>query len=116
MSLMISAHPLDLVEVPSGLTTSDLLSKLHGRFVRMAGILVASKPVTTKRGDRMRFLTLEDRHGLFEVTLFPAAWRRFGASIGDVGGMMVEGRVEGDWGMPSINASKLIVLEAVKAT
>ncbi|NLI78452.1 MAG: hypothetical protein GX442_18685 [Candidatus Riflebacteria bacterium] len=110
MGLMVSAHPLDLVETPAGVTTSNRLAAGAGKVVRMAGFLIASKPVTTKRGDRMRFLTLEDREGPFEVTVFPPAWRRFGAVLNDAGCVFVEGRVDADWEVPSLNASRLAPL------
>lgn len=110
MGFMVSAHPLDLVEVPAGVTPSGRLAACAGKGVQMAGFLIASKPVTTKRGDRMRFLTLEDREGPFEVTVFPPAWRRFGAVLNDAGCVLVEGRVDADWEVPSLNAFRLAPL------
>ena len=111
MGLLLSAHPLDLVQLPSGLTTSDRLPALAGNVARLAGFLVASKPVTTKRGERMRFLTLEDRQGTFEVTVFPPVWRRFGHLLTEAGVIGVEGRVASDWGVFSLEAHRLFPVQ-----
>ncbi|RCK79573.1 MAG: DNA polymerase III alpha subunit [Candidatus Ozemobacter sibiricus] len=110
LGLLLSAHPLDLVALPPGLLPSDRLPDHVGRVVRLAGVLIARKPVTTKRGERMQFLTLEDRLGPFEVTVFPPAWRRWGhvlSEAGEVGVIGVEGRVAADWGTLSLEANRL---------
>ena len=56
---------------------SRLLGQRVGRRVRIAGVLEASRTVTTRSGRQMRFLTLEDEYGMFEVTIFPDAARRW---------------------------------------
>ncbi len=44
-----------------------------GRRVRVAGLLEAQRTAPTQTGRIMRFLTLHDEYGLFEVTAFPGA-------------------------------------------
>jgi DNA polymerase III alpha subunit len=75
--------------------------------VRAAGCLAATKPVHTKKGEFMRFLTLEDETGMVEVTVFPGAYRRWGHVLRDPGPYLVEGKVESDHGAVSITADRL---------
>jgi len=56
-------------------TDSRLLPHRLGRRVRIAGVLEAHRTTQTRNGRTMRFLTLDDEHGLFEVTVFPGTCR-----------------------------------------
>ena len=51
-------------------------------------------PGKPKRREYMKFLTLEDRFGTMEVTLFPRTYQNFGARIRSYGPYLVRGRVE----------------------
>lgn len=70
----ISGHPLDFYadRLPS-LCTDDSQSvkeKREGAEVVVCGLFSIIKEITTKRGDRMGFLMLEDREGTVEVVAF----------------------------------------------
>ena len=90
-----------------GFLPSDRLDAARGRRVRMAGIVAATRRVRTKRGEFMLFLTLEDGPGLFECTLFPPAWRRFGLLLRGLGPYVVEGRAEDQYGAVTVNVERL---------
>jgi error-prone DNA polymerase len=57
--------------LPAGLVTSRDLPRLVGRGVRLAGLVAAAHNVQTEDNRDMQFITLEDEHGLVEVTIFP---------------------------------------------
>ena len=42
-----------------------------GRLVRVQGLVATARHVVTEDGRPLQFVTLEDEHGLVEVTLFP---------------------------------------------
>lgn len=107
MGLIVSLSPLDLFKLPDGLVPSTRLADRAGGFARTGGLLIAAKSVTTKKGERMKFLSLEDRHGTFEVTLFPRVWRKVGHLIEDGGVFIVGGRVDCEQGVASIVGSSL---------
>ena len=72
LGFYISGHPLEeFREKISSLTSSTELDKLIGKRVKVGGLITNVRRVTTKKGDSMAFLTLEDFHGTIEVTLFP---------------------------------------------
>jgi DNA polymerase III alpha subunit len=62
------------------------------------GILVTDKSTRTAKGERMKFVSLEDPTGIFEVTLFPKVYQKFGYVLTDKGPFVVKGRIEKDCG------------------
>ncbi|MCP9470472.1 MAG: DNA polymerase III subunit alpha [Nitrospira sp.] len=75
----ISAHPLSRYETTIGAlataTTAGLADVSDGKEVKLCGIIVTMKPMLTKRGDRMAYLTVEDLHGTVEVIVFPDVYK-----------------------------------------
>lgn len=74
LGFYLSGHPLDAFrDKLSRLTSSnDVNAGKHlSRRVKVGGIITSAQRVTTKKGDTMAFLTLEDFDGTIDVTLFP---------------------------------------------
>lgn len=95
--------------VPAGICDSRSLVARVGRRVRLAGLVAASRHTPTKRGEDMQFITLEDEWGLVEVTIFPGACPL--VPYLSMGPYLVEGNVEKQHGVMTLNAS---AIEAVK--
>ncbi len=96
LGFAVSDHPLALFERHidfSAFTPSHSLEVRQNRRVRLIGWLVTSRRVPAGKR-QMKFLTLEDRHGLFEVVLFPAVYQRYGALLRGHGPYIIEGRVQ----------------------
>lgn len=74
LGFFISGHPLDFYsEQIRSVCTADTQSvkeKREGAEVVLCGLFSIIKEITTKRGDRMAFLNLEDRQGTIEVVAF----------------------------------------------
>ncbi len=71
----ISAHPLqeyarDLLMLATA-TASTLAESADGQPVSLCGIVAGLKPITTKKGDTMAIVTLEDLTGTVEIVVFP---------------------------------------------
>ena len=84
VGLYVSEHPLQLVwsHVIHTIThtTADLKEEgelAKGKFVCVAGLVNAIRSITTKKGDPMAILTVEDIQGSIEVVLFPNTWADF---------------------------------------
>lgn len=110
LGFSVSQHPMALFRPTlqqQGISDSRALPYLVGREARIAGLLAATRPAPTKKGEVMQFATLEDEWGLFEVTLFPKAARRFGHLLESCGPFLVAGRVEEQYGAITITASHL---------
>jgi DNA polymerase-3 subunit alpha len=79
LGLFLSRHPLEVYEkfleeqtVPLASLTPDH----DGRSVQIGGAVVDAREITTKNGQKMAFVKLEDLSGELEVILFPNAYQQ----------------------------------------
>ncbi len=81
VGLYLSDHPLKEYEtyLTQGFVTNALeLNELGSQQpVRVAGLVVSSRPYKTKTDKMMGFVTLEDLTGNIELVIFPRAWDKF---------------------------------------
>ncbi len=91
--------------------TADGLVKHLGRRITLAGWLVTGKQVRTKHGEAMEFLTFEDETGMVETTFFPDAYHRYCHMIGTGRPYLLTGKVEQDWGVCTLNVTKVSPLD-----
>jgi DNA polymerase-3 subunit alpha len=78
---------------------------------QLGGILTAVKEITTKKGDRMAFLTLEDFGGKIEVVVFPKSYEKCKDSVRTGNVVVVKGQVEGNEQGAKVLASHIESLE-----
>ncbi|MGE3260883.1 MAG: DNA polymerase III subunit alpha [Bacteriovoracia bacterium] len=78
---------------------------------QLGGIITAAKEITTKKGDRMAFLTLEDYAGKIEVVCFPKSYEKFKDAIRVGNVVVVRGQVEGNEQGAKVLASQIESLE-----
>ncbi|HNS01687.1 MAG TPA: DNA polymerase III subunit alpha [Anaerolineae bacterium] len=78
LGVYVSSHPLQQMAVDlSGVVTctcGELGEAQVGKSVVLAGNVVRVNQITTKKGDRMAFVTLEDLQGQCDVVVFPKTW------------------------------------------
>ena len=71
----ITAHPLtqhaEAIRLLSTHTTATLHEAHEGREVKICGVIGSIKVTTTKKGNRMAYVQLEDLQGLVEIIVFP---------------------------------------------
>jgi len=91
----------------NGFVRSSELRQHIGEVVRLVGILAAVRDTETSKGEVMRFLTLEDESGLFEVTLFPDTYRRIRRKLDGLGPHFVIGKVEDQYSALTVSASNI---------
>lgn len=76
----LCCHPLDLFkeayqDLP--ITLAKDLGQHTGEEVTLIGWLLTEKIVSTKKGEPMEFMTLEDQTRLYDATLFPDTYRSY---------------------------------------
>ena len=79
LGLYLSQHPLQLFEALLDEQTVALntLKPVHdGKPVTIGGAVVDVREITTKNGQKMAFVKLEDRYGEIEVILFPSSYQQ----------------------------------------
>lgn len=94
LGMYVSSHPLaglkkyigKKAQLISGLTTKEV-----GKRVTIAGIEEAVKKLTTKKGESMAILTIEDPTGRMEVTLFPKMLAETASILGQADSVLVVG-------------------------
>lgn len=79
LGLYLTGHPIErfaqeLAEMTH--TTIADLKPSQDRKVVVAGLVVATRTMRTRRGDRMMFLTLDDRSGRLELAVFSELYAR----------------------------------------
>jgi DNA polymerase-3 subunit alpha len=79
LGLYLSQHPLELFEailseqtVPLNIITAEH----DGKSVSVGGAITDVREITTKNGQKMAFVKLEDRFGEIEVVLFPNSFQQ----------------------------------------
>jgi DNA polymerase III alpha subunit len=109
LGLSARGHPLgNFGKLPaSGFIPSSAIPDYTGRTVRLAGVLAATRVTRTGKGDLMEFLTFDDGHGIFEVTVFPDTYRRLRRRINGLGPYVITGRVEDQYDALTVTASHI---------
>jgi DNA polymerase-3 subunit alpha len=98
LGFYISGHPLDpyrddLSRIASA-HTGNISGIMDGSQIGLAGIIRTKKEITTKKGDRMAFLTIEDLHGSIEVVCFPEIYAKMKELIEDDFPVWVAGTIK----------------------
>ncbi|MBS0160751.1 MAG: DNA polymerase III subunit alpha [Nitrospira sp.] len=76
----LCCHPLDLFKEVLAATPHMLAKDVNqyvGKHVTLIGWLLTEKIVSTKKGEPMEFMTLEDQTGMYDATLFPSTYREY---------------------------------------
>ncbi len=113
---MITRHPLDFYSEQMGqknITRAADMEKFNGRRIKMIGWYMASKRIRTRKGDIMKFLSLEDLTGTFEAVIFPNVYSRVAEHTMSMGPYLVEGKV--DMNNLIVDRLELLADKAVKA-
>ena len=69
----------------------------------MDGRWVTGKPVRTKHGEPMEFVTFEDTTAIFDTTFFPRAYARFCKKMVRHRPYLLKGKVEEEFGVATLN-------------
>lgn len=109
---MVTRHPLyfyrSFTEHPSIVKARDL-NKHRGKNVRLIGWYMTSKRIKTRKGDIMKFLSLEDTTGTFEAVIFPREYEKFAEHTMSMGPYIIDGKVDEN-DATNVVVSKLSVL------
>lgn len=109
----LSCHPLDLFADVLARTPHILAQDLShhiGESVTVLGWLVTEKVITTKTGEPMEFLTLEDQTALYDAAVFPDVYRRVCHLLATNHAYIVTGRVEEQFSTVTLTVKELRLL------
>jgi len=111
LGFYITGHPLAEYRgllAKYATTPAEELSTLQDKAtVRVGAIVTAVKEISTKSGDRMAFVTLEDLTGSIEAVVFPDVYRSSMLHLAKDSAVLVKGQVD----LAEDGAAKLLVSE-----
>ena len=111
LGLYVSDHPLRPVLHKLGkhtdTTVSDLDTYRDGAIVWVGGLATSVRTNTTRKGDMMAMLQLDDTRGFAEVMVFPRIYAKCSACVREDAVLKVKGKVEIKEGIPRIMALEM---------
>ncbi|MFZ9853117.1 MAG: OB-fold nucleic acid binding domain-containing protein, partial [Ilumatobacteraceae bacterium] len=100
MGLYITDHPLmgheGTLSRRATHTTLDAKELSSGSIVTLGGVVSKLEKKTTRRGDQMLVLNVEDFHGTIEATMFSKIAAAQGHLVREDGVVLVKGRINND--------------------
>ncbi len=118
LGFYITGHPLDEfageVSLYANVSTTGIGSLKAGAEVKVGGIVSALKEKTTKRGEKMAIVTLEDLDGIVEVVVFPEAYRANREALAADGPIFLVGRVDADETSSKVIAEEIFRMEHIR--
>jgi DNA polymerase-3 subunit alpha len=97
LGFYISGHPLARYAGRlAGLAATELGALegcANGEEVRVAGVVVNTRSMRSRKGDRWAIVTLQDMSGMVELLVFPESFARLESLIASGAPLLVKGRV-----------------------
>ncbi|MGO1248039.1 MAG: DNA polymerase III subunit alpha [Oceanisphaera sp.] len=100
LGLYLTGHPINQYAKELRNYTTGRLNELQAtsrdKITTAAGLVIAARVMTTKRGNRMGILTLDDRSGRLDITLFSEALERYESLLEKDKILVISGQVSFD--------------------
>ncbi|MDR1300652.1 MAG: DNA polymerase III subunit alpha [Candidatus Nomurabacteria bacterium] len=98
LGLYLSAHPLDKYDgffAANGEPIEKITPERDGQSVEICGIVDAIRIINTKKGDKMAFVTVEDKTGAIDVVTFPSVYKDIADKLAQDEIVRIYGRISG---------------------
>lgn len=98
LGLYLTGHPIDEYETELKRFVSKKIANLQPSRdqQRIAGLVMAFRTMRNKRGETLAFITLDDRSGRIEVSVFGEEYERFKSQLTKDSLLILEGEVRED--------------------
>jgi DNA polymerase-3 subunit alpha len=97
LGFYISGHPLDKyagrLKDLTAVELSTIEGRRNGEDIVVAGIIVQTRPMRSRRGARWAILTLQDRTGVIDALVFPEAFQKLEPLLKAATPLLVKARV-----------------------
>jgi len=118
LGLYLTGHPIEeyLEEIRQFCSASLARLKAERRKQYVAGLVVASRTIKSRRGGSIAVLTLDDRSGRLEVVLYPDRYEAARQKIGKDAVLILEGEVQEDdfTGTLRMEAESVLTIEEAR--
>ena len=110
----ITGHPLDEFTRElawfTDATSASIAETGNKKKVTLAGIPIKNLPKTTRKGDKMGIITLEDLQGSVEVIFWPEIYGETQSLLMDEVPLLVKGEVDAEGSLPKVIATEVFPL------
>ncbi len=114
----ITGHPLDEFTHElswfTDATSASVAEAGNGKTVSLAGIPIKHLSKTTRKGDKMGIVTLEDLQGSVEVILWPEIYSQVQSLLPKEEPLLVKGEVDSEGNLPKVIAKEFFPLAQAK--
>ncbi|HMK33815.1 MAG TPA: DNA polymerase III subunit alpha [Desulfomonilaceae bacterium] len=115
MGFYVTGHPLmnydALIKKFTNATSLTLAGQQSSAPVKMAGLVKRIKEITTKKGERMAFISLEDLTGITEMTVFSDVYLQCKDLLLSGDPLVISGIREGDKDAPKVLVQEIYRVE-----
>ena len=116
LGLYITGHPLmpvaDQIRELATVTCATLPHLPDGTDVTIGGMVTAIKKITTKNGQQMAFVEVEDLYGSVEVIVFPKTYEKYSSFLSEDRVVIIQGKTDSK----EEEGAKLIANEIIPLT
>ena len=118
LGFYITGHPLArhaaTIKRFATCDTAELTERADKEEVKVCGIVSGLKELTTKKGDRMAFVTLEDLSGFVEMVVFPEVYQASMELLKSEEPLLVAGTLDVGEETVKLMANEVLALREVK--
>ncbi len=115
LGFYLTGHPLtrhgDVLRRLATTDTQKIREAADGQEVIIGGVVNSLKETTTKKGDRMAFVTLEDLNGVVEIVVFSDLYKNSSLLLKGEDPVFIKGRVDAGEESVKVIASEVLPLE-----
>jgi DNA-directed DNA polymerase III PolC len=113
LGFLVTYHPLELLKQHYKQTTDNIIKStdlpLHkNKQITLLGWCISAKIIRTRKTkEYMKFMSMEDLAGTYEITLFPQTYKKYAHITFSQGPYIIQGTVNSSFGQASIIANKI---------
>jgi DNA polymerase-3 subunit alpha len=114
LGLFVTGHPLEYLKEKTkngGITIKEAKRKITDTRVRVGVVISAVKKITTKKGDPMLFVTVEDLEDNMEVIVFPKTLESNGTAFEEGKSVFISGKINNRDETPKIICENIEPIE-----
>ena len=96
LGVYLSRHPLDTFSdflADKAMPIENITADKEGKNLQVGGLITTMREITTRNGDKMAFVTLEDKTGEMEIVVFPKAYESYNNVWQADKAVLVQGKV-----------------------
>jgi len=117
LGFYITGHPLaqysSILKLYATASTDSLSEQGDGKEVKIGGVVASMREITTKKGDRMAFVTLEDLRGMADIIVFPELFQKANQLLKGESPIFIIGTADVDEERAKVIANDIISISEV---